>query len=127
MSRDGSIELEFGDGTHKFRLPWGELVNLQEACDAGPYVILSRLQDGTWRLADIRETIRYGLIGGGLEPSAALKLVREYVEQRPPVESVIYAQVVLSAALMGAPEEPVGEPEAASQTENPLTTSPTES
>jgi len=109
MSRDASVELEFGDGTYRFRLGWGELANLQEACDAGPYVILNRLQSGQWRVADIREVVRYGLIGGGLKPTDALKLVKEYVESRPPMESILYAQVVLSAALMGAPEEKVGE------------------
>lgn len=125
MSRDGSIELDFGDGTYKFRLPWGELVHLQESCGAGPYVVLQRLQNGTWHMDDIRESIRYGLIGGGTEHQKALKLVQEYVEKRPPVENVMFAQVVLSAALMGAPDEPVGEPEAVSQEEPILTTSQT--
>lgn len=126
MSRDGSIELNFGDGTYKFRLPWGELVRLQESCNAGPYVVLQRLQNGNWYMADIRETIRYGLIGGGLAAPKALTLVQEYIEGRPPVESVMLAQVVLSAALVGAPDEAVGEPEAVSLEEPKLTTSQTE-
>lgn len=109
MSRDGSVELDFGDGTYKFRLPWGQLVNLQEACDVGPYVILHRIQSGTWRLEDLRETIRYGLIGGGIEPKTALRLVREYVEERPPAENLLYAEAILSAALLGVRDEKVGE------------------
>jgi len=118
MSRDASIELDFGPGEQRFRLAWGQLASLQEACDAGPYVILERLMNGAWKMNDIRETIRYGLIGGGMPPHEALKLVREYVEARPPIESVMIAQAVLSAGLMGAPEEKVGEQDAASQTEN---------
>jgi hypothetical protein len=126
MSRDASVELDFGDGTYTFRLAWGQLVNLQEACDAGPYVILERLMVGSWKMADVRETIRYGLIGGGQTPAQALKMVREYVEARPPVENLLAARAILSAGLMGAPEEGVGETDAADQTESNLTASPTE-
>lgn len=127
MSRNASIDLDFGDGTYTFRLAWGELANLQEACDAGPYVIFQRLNTGEWKMNDIREVIRYGLIGGGMAPSDALKIIRAYVEDRPPLETIMFAKGILSAGLMGAPDEPVGEQEAANPTEANLTTSPTES
>jgi hypothetical protein len=127
MSRSAQIELDWADGTYPFRLAWGQLAELQEKCDAGPYVVLQRLQNGTWRLSDIADTIRLGLIGGNMTPADALKKVRAYVEDRPPMENVIFAQVILSAALMGAPEERVGEKDAANQPDNSLTTSPTES
>lgn len=127
MSRDASIELDFGDGTHKFRLAWGELCKVQEACDAGPYVVLERLTMGTWRMEDIREVIRYGLIGGGMVPGDALKLVREYVEERPPVENVIFARVILSTGLLGAKDETPGESAVANPAETASTISPTES
>lgn len=105
MTRDASITLEWADGTHTFRLAWGQLGELQDKCDAGPYVVLQRLVSGTWKIQDIAETIRLGLIGGGKTPVEALKLVRTYVEQRPPMESLLTAQAVLSAAVVGAPEE----------------------
>lgn len=127
MSRDASIDLDFGDGTHTFRLGWGELVKVQEACDAGPYVVLDRLTAGTWRMEDIREVIRCGLIGGGMTPGDALKLVRDYVEARPPVENVILARAILSIALAGAPDEKPGEPVAANQAGTVSTISPAES
>lgn len=125
--RDATVTFDWGDGTHSFRLAWGQLASLQEACDAGPYVVLQRLHSGEWRVEDISNIIRLGLIGGGLEPSPALKLTRTYVEARPPMESLIPAQVILSAALMGAPEEAVGEADAVNQTEASLTNSQTES
>lgn len=125
--RGGRIEFDWADGTYSFRLAWGQLSELQEKCDAGPYVVLNRLHNGSWRIEDITNIIRLGLIGGGLQPSAALKLVRAYVEDRPPMENLIPAQVILSAALMGAPEENVGESDAASQTESSSTNSQTES
>lgn len=110
MSRDASIDLDFGDDTHRFRLGYGELMQLQEATDAGPMWVLGRLMAPTaenrgWRVNDIATIIRLGLIGGGMPPAAALKLVRTYVEARPPMENLILAQIVLSTALMGAPED----------------------
>lgn len=112
MSRDASITLTWGDGDFKFRLGWAELEELQEKTDAGPYVVLQRLHNGTWKVQDISNVIRMGLIGGGMPPDQAIKKIRFYVEQRPPMESIHHAIAVLSAALLGAPDEPLGEPEA---------------
>lgn len=127
MSRDAQVTLAWADGDYTFRLGWGELELLQESCNAGPYVILNRLYDETWRVGDISHVIRLGLIGGGKKPVEALDLVRRYVERRPPMENIVFAQGILQVALVGAPEEKVGEPEAANPEETSSTTSPTES
>ncbi len=116
MSRDGSTTLTWADGDYAFRLGWGELEMLQEATDAGPWVVLARLEARQCRVGDISHVIRLGLIGGGMEPAKALGLVRQYVEARPPAENLLHAQAILSVALLGAPEEPVGEDGAASET-----------
>lgn len=110
MSRDASITLTWADGDYTFRLRYGELMQLQEVCDAGPVWVLSRMQVPTaenrgWRVQDVAHVLRLGLIGGGMEPSRALRLVREYVEARPPMESLLHAQAILSAALIGNPDE----------------------
>lgn len=118
MSRDAKVELTWADGDYTFRLGWGELEALQEACNAGPWVILDRLFTKQCLVGDISNVIRQGLIGGGLEPTAATKLVRTYVEKRPPAENLLFATVILQAAIQGASEEPVGEPQAANQTES---------
>lgn len=125
--RDASITLDWANGTYRFRLGWGDLAKLQEETDAGPYVVYQRLIGDTWRVQDIAGVIRLGLIGGGMKPADALRLTREYVEARPPLENLIVAQVVLSAALSGAPDEPVGEALAADRTESDSTRSPMES
>jgi hypothetical protein len=106
MSRNAEITLDWADGTYLFALKWAQIIELQEQLDAGPYFVLSRLSDGTWRAGDISHVIRLGLIGGGMEPVAALKKVRTYVEDRPPIENIIVAQAVLSAGVIGAPDEP---------------------
>lgn len=113
MSRSAEVSLAWADGEHRFRLAIGQLRELQEKCDAGPAWILYRLQSRQWRVDDIRETLRLGLIGGGMSPMDALGLVARYVDERPLQENVAPAMAVLMAALVGVPEEPVGKPEAA--------------
>ncbi|WP_041748227.1 gene transfer agent family protein [Bradyrhizobium cosmicum] len=124
MSRNASLTLDWGDGTYEFRLGWGELAKLQEACDAGPFVILDRLRTGACRLEDISGVIRWGLVGGGKSPVEATKLVRLYVEDRPPAENRLTAYAIMAAGCTGAPEEGIekksGAPDRAS------TISPTE-
>lgn len=104
MSRDGKITFDFGDNTYAFRLGIAEIEELQEKTDCGPYFLFQRLNAGTWRLADMRETIRLGLIGGGMKPTDALNVVRRYVDGRPLLESLAPARAVLMAALSGAPD-----------------------
>lgn len=110
MSRDASLTLEWGDGEHVFRLRHGELIELQEKTDAGPMWILTRMMTPTpenrgWRVEDIREVIRLGLIGGGMEPGKALRLIRSYVDPRPPMENLLFAQSILAAGIMGVPDD----------------------
>lgn len=115
MPRDARIDLDWADDTYSFRLGWSELEKLQEATDAGPYVVFGRLGDGTWRIEDISHTIRLGLIGGGMTPADALKKVRAYVEDRPPMESILVARTVLGAGLLGSEDEPLGGADAVDQ------------
>lgn len=105
MSRAAEIELEWADGKHLFRLAIGQLRELQEKTNAGPNELFNRLGEQTWRVDDIRETIRLGLIGGGAAPERALGLTGRYVDERPLLENVPVARAILLAALIGAPEE----------------------
>lgn len=123
MSRDAAIDITWADGDYRFRLAWAQLIELQEQCDAGPYVILNRLYNGQWKVGDISNVIRLGLIGGGMTPADALKKVRAYVEDRPPLENVLVAQGILAVGLSGAPDEKLGEGEG--EAANVSTTSPT--
>ena len=111
MSTSGSIELPWADGLYKFRLGIGQLRELQEKCNAGPAEIAARISTHTWRVDDVREVLRLGLIGGGTEPVVALKLVERYYDDRPLLESVKPAQTILLTALVGSAEDPVGKDE----------------
>lgn len=101
---DARVTLDWGDGEHVFRLAFAQLMELQEKTDAGPLELYQRLGSGRWRVQDLRETIRLGLIGGGTDPAKAVVLVRRYVEQRPLAESVPVALDILTAAI-AVPED----------------------
>lgn len=122
MSRSADITLFFGDGEHKFRLAIAELRELQEKTDAGPPLVLSRLFQGQWRVEDVRETLRLGLIGGGMKPADAHALVVRYCDERPAWgDNARIAAIALAAAISGAEDEPVGKPdgEGADRTRSP--------
>jgi hypothetical protein len=105
MSRAADVTFDWADGTYRFRLPYGQIAELQERTGCGPQLLLQRVVDGSWKVDDLRETIRLGLIGGGLEPLKALTLVRQYVEARPLAENVTPAKLILMAALFGVEGE----------------------
>ena len=105
MSADGSTTLLWADGEHRFRLAIGQLRELQEKCDAGPGELLLRLTSHRWRVDDILQTIRLGLIGGGMSPTNALVLVKRYVEDRPWGENIVIAAQIIVAAVTGDPNE----------------------
>lgn len=104
MSRGASISLAWADGEYMFRLGLGQIEELQEACDAGPFVILNHLVHGTWRVAMVRETLRLGLIGGGMQPTRALTLIKRYHDELPWAHNVKQATAVIHAAVLGAPD-----------------------
>lgn len=131
MSRDASITLAWADDDYVFRLAWGEIVKLQEATGCGAQFILDRMEGrllphDSWHIEDVSHIIRLGLIGGGLEPAKALKLVRHYVESRPPMENFRYAHAILMAGLFGAPDEDALKKNFAEKTASELTASLTE-
>jgi hypothetical protein len=108
MSRNASIDFDFGDDKHSFRLAIGQLRELQEKSGVSPFAVLARMVAYIPMVDDCREVIRLGLIGGGMEPPKALALVRAYCDERPPAESLPSAIAILQAGLMGVPDEEPG-------------------
>jgi len=114
MAVHGTIELDFADGRHTFCVAkFAQIFELQDKCadkdgPSGPLKILKRLVEGSWTVQDVRETIRLGLIGAGMSAPDALKLTRQYVDERPWAESVPVARSILLAAAVGVPDDPVG-------------------
>ena len=108
MSAGGNVSFLWGDGEHRFALLLGQIRELQDNTGVGPHQLYLRLFDNAWRVDDLSEILRLGLIGGGMAPVDALKLVARYCyPARPMVESVKPAIAVLAAALIGVPDDPV--------------------
>lgn len=106
MSRDASIVETFVDGEdYVFRLAYGQVIKLQEARNAGPFALYMRLHGPDWFAEDVREVIRLGFIGGGMDEIKAKKMVVEYVEGRPLIQTLPLAQKIMRAAVVGPEDE----------------------
>lgn len=123
MSRSAQVALDFGDDTYTFALKLGQLAELQDKTGAGPWYIQWALQSalmaetmGVPPSKDVShlyvtETIRLGLIGGGLDPMQALKLVRNYAGEGQITANILLAHSIIAVALQGVPEDEPEKPE----------------
>lgn len=105
------MKLQWVGGEHEFALNIGQLRALQKACDAGPEQILTRIWSGEWRVDDLIEVLRLGLIGGGdVDRKDAGQLVSGLFDKHAILQFKPVAQAVLMDALTGDDGDPVGEP-----------------
>jgi hypothetical protein len=113
MSINGTVVLNFAGADRAFNLAVISVaLEHQDLCDAGPNQVLNRLLAGTWRIQDLRETIRLGLVGGGMKANEALVLVRRHVDGKPWGETVPLARTIMMAAIVGVKDDDVGKPRA---------------
>jgi hypothetical protein len=118
------ITMTWGDGEHRFALPLGRLRELQEKTGAGPLKLFNRIRSGDWLVDDLRETIRLGLIGGGMAPDAAFALVRRYLDEAGGyLEAVPFAQAILLSAMTAPRGVQSPNAEAPIETPDPTTAS----
>src|SRR5690606_22117530 len=73
----------FGDGERAFSLPPALILELERKTGTGIGGLCRRLFAADFHHADILETIRLALIGGGESPEAAAGLVATYGAARP--------------------------------------------
>lgn len=105
MSRNGSVDLDLGGVTYRFRLAIGDLESLQEATNVGAPEHLFRLfSNGEHVFRHTREIVRHGLIGGGMDVSDASRIARG-LDDMPTVRVIATATLIMAAALEGAEDE----------------------
>ncbi len=104
-----SASIVWVGGEHNFALTIGNLRALQECCNAGPNEVFERLRNGYWRVDDLFETVRQGLIGGGMKGAAASELVVRMFERHPLREFESIASAILLSALVGVEDDAPGE------------------
>ena len=108
MSRSAVVRQRFfGEGYFDFKLGIGEADLLQDQFDCGLMEMLERI--AMVRTRDIKEVLRLGLIGGGMDKEAAFNLVERQVRPGYLAEAAKVAIAVIEAAVRGAPDEPLGE------------------
>lgn len=128
MTISAEVTLPWADDEYLFKLGLKQIEELQEKANAGLGLIANRVMAGQFYIQDIYHTIRLGLIGGGLEPVKAKKLVDRYVDGQAltPMEdehsNFQTAKLILTAAYFGVrdeEEDPVEPAEGKSTPETP--------
>lgn len=95
------IVMAFGDSDYLFRLPLKQIAELQEKCKAGIGTIYRRVVVGEYYAEDLTETVRLGLVGGGVEATKARLLIERYLDPLPMIDRLTYAEAVLGACVVG--------------------------
>lgn len=95
---DGKIALVFAGDERAFRLGFAELLALEEG---GRPVseMMERFTVQRWYLRDVRDILRIGLQGGGMEPAMVRQLLDEVLPGNV-YEAAAKARLVLAAGLM---------------------------
>jgi Phage tail tube protein, GTA-gp10 len=81
------LTAELGGEEHQFALYLGQWEELQEKLGLGPFEIFTKLSRLEFRASWLREITRLGLIGGGMKPPEAKRLVERYVDTVPFAEA----------------------------------------
>ncbi|WP_298494794.1 gene transfer agent family protein [uncultured Maritimibacter sp.] len=95
----------FGDGEHAFALTDDMIAELERLADIGIGAFYLRAVNMQFKLADLIEVIRLGLIGGGATPQTAAQLTDTYGRNRPIDELYPLALDVLDARWGGATDD----------------------
>jgi hypothetical protein len=112
----------FAGQRRRFRLRLGEMAELERLCGAGIGAIMVRLHSHQFKAADIRETVRLGLEGGGMIEPEATALVMHYLDDGVPLaDHIALAGEILNACVCGVPD--TGKPEG-ERSDDPATSPP---
>lgn len=96
----------FGDKERDFRLTPDLIAELERKTSRGIGGLSRSLFAGEFRHAEILETIRLGLIGGGETPEDAAALVATYAAPRPVIEAYALAVEIVELTMLGKSAAP---------------------
>jgi len=91
----------FGDGERTFALPAPQIIELERKTGVGIGTLCKRVFAQHFAHADVVETIRLGLIGGGAKPEEAEALIAAYARSRPFAETYPLAVAILEVVYFG--------------------------
>lgn len=99
-----TVRRDFAGRERNFRLRIGEIGELERLCGAGIGAIAMRLAGHQFYAADIWETIRLGLEGGGASEIEASALTRRYRDEPITTYLSLAVDIVMAAVSGVAPE-----------------------
>ena len=99
-----SVTAFFGDKERPFTLTDDMVMELEASTGTGIGTLHQLLLAHAFKLADLAEVIRLGLIGAGTSPEEAARLVNSYARNRPIAEVQPLATAILAARWLGADE-----------------------
>lgn len=97
-----SVRLFVGDADHDLALTPPMIVELERLTGRGIGGIFRRLAASEFAFAEVVETIRLALVGGGMSPERAAEIVETYVKPRPLAEIFPTALSIMEAAWFGS-------------------------
>lgn len=101
---DTSHSAFFGDSEYQFRLTPALILELETKCGAIG-ALCNRIFARQFAQADILETLRLSLVGGGTAPKRAAELIATYAVDRPLVETYPLTAKILEKLWFGQPNE----------------------
>ena len=102
--RSCEVTLTFADSDYLFRLPLKRIAELEEKTGAPIGTLWRRVcVTGDYKANDLMQTVRLGLIGGGMDPQAAKTLIDRYCDAWPMQEWQTHAVAILGACVEGYP------------------------
>jgi hypothetical protein len=102
-------------GEHDFRLGIGELRAIEQRCDAGCAVVMMRLLGQQWKIDDVVQPLRLGLIGAGMNEKEAQKALDSALDIASPYALAIPAADVLRRFIMWETDDQPGERQAGAE------------
>lgn len=104
---DGVLTDHFAGELRRFCLPiFGEFRILQDKHDLGPQGFELVLRSGAWRVEQVSDVIKFGLIGGGMAEAEADRLVSTTIAAGRLLRYVPLAHAIIIATLGPLDPEP---------------------
>jgi hypothetical protein len=95
----------FGDADHAFRLDAGMILELERVTGSGIGAISRSFFAGNFSFSELTETIRLGLVGGGLDPKEAAALVTTYADRLTVTELYAVALPIIEKLMFGSVQD----------------------
>lgn len=111
----GAEEVTWPGGEHSFRLGIGELRAIEQRSDAGCAVVMMRLLSSQFKIDDVIQPIRIGLIGGGMDERAAQRVIDSALDMASPYALAVTAADIMRRFIMWEMDDQPGEAKAGTE------------